>query len=377
MKTPSNVHLALVFKNFAYWVGYSSVGLNVAAITIAQELNRHGIATEVFGVRHNIDLFYKIRDAQGSDNPLTHVVIMAPWISPLDLAALAMYFPNIQFAVQSHCNVGALHGDVRGVGNLRNYMDLGFSYPNIHVAGNSSRFVEWARQAYDAPVFLLPNLYPLGQRLTHAHHLNPPINIGTFGAMRLEKNFITAVAAALAIQKYLDLAVHLHINVGGEVSTRRVLDTIQQMVEGVPGFTLVKHRWMPWDKFRELIRRMHILLQPSYTESFNMVTADGIANGVPSVVSTAITWAPEEWKADSDDALDIACRGVWLLEHLSLARWQGHHALMEQNAIGVRFWKEYLGLDYAESREVCDPECTPERTKTAWHQFRKWVKKLF
>ncbi len=31
---------------------------------------------------------------------------------------------------------------------------------------------------------------------------------------------------------------------------------------------------------------MHLLLQPSYTESFNMVTADGVAEGVASVVST-------------------------------------------------------------------------------------------
>jgi hypothetical protein len=32
---------------------------------------------------------------------------------------------------------------------------------------------------------------------------------------------------------------------------------------------------------------MHLLIQVSYTESFNMVTADGVLEGVPSVTSDA------------------------------------------------------------------------------------------
>ena len=60
---------------------------------------------------------------------------------------------------------------------------------------------------------------------------------------------------------------------------------------------LVENGWQSWPKFRQSVAHMHLLLQPSYTESFNMVTADGVAEGVPSVVSHAIDWAPEHWKA--------------------------------------------------------------------------------
>jgi glycosyltransferase involved in cell wall biosynthesis len=42
---------------------------------------------------------------------------------------------------------------------------------------------------------------------------------------------------------------------------------------------------------------MNVLINCSYTESFNMVTADGIAEGIPSVVSDAICWAPAYWRA--------------------------------------------------------------------------------
>jgi hypothetical protein len=342
MNRLANIRLALAFKDFAYWVGYSSVGLNVAAITTAEYLNHHGIKTEVFSVRHNIDLFHKIKAAQDSDKPLTHVVIMAPWITPRDLEALIKYFPCIEFAVQFHCNVGAIHGDYRGTGNLRNYIDLMFSYPNLHVASNSARFARWASAAYDADVVLLPNLYPLKKIELFNHPSLLPIKIGSFGAIRKEKNFITACAAALVIQKNLGAPVQFHISVGGESMAKDVLDAISQMTDGVPGFNVVKHRWMAWDKFHALVRQMDILLQPSYTESFNMVTADGVLAGVPSVVSTAIEWAPEDWKADSDDAVAIADCGLWMLENLPKAREQGVCALEVHDKFSLHKWKEYL-----------------------------------
>lgn len=364
MRNSSEVRVALVFKDFAYWVGYSSVGLNVTAITTAEELNRVGIPAQVIGVRHNVDLFHALCKIQNSDKPLTNVVIMAPWISPRDLESLLKFFPKLNFAVQAHTNVGALHGDFRGTGNLRNYMDLTFEYQNLRVAGNSPRFVKWAASTFDMPVWLLPNLYPIGEKITRKVCTTGLINIGAFGAIRSEKNFVTAVAAGLLMQKKLDCAVQFHINSGGDTSSKPVLDCIRQMTEGVPGFSVIVHPWMPWDKFRALVKRMDLLLQPSYTESFNMVTADGIVQGVPSVVSPAITWAPYDWKADSDDAYEIAETGLWLLEHHNHAREQGYRALEIHDAIGVRFWKEFLGL-------------THEVTKHWTERFIEAVKKLF
>jgi hypothetical protein len=86
---------------------------------------------------------------------------------------------------------------------------------------------------------------------------------------------------------------------------------------------------------------MNLLLQPSYTESFNMVTADGVAEGVPSVVSSAIDWAPADWKADVDDTLDIARVGRRLL-YDPLAVRDGRHALLEYVADGVLSYRRFL-----------------------------------
>jgi hypothetical protein len=88
---------------------------------------------------------------------------------------------------------------------------------------------------------------------------------------------------------------------------------------------------------------MHLLLQPSYTESFNMVTADGAAEGVASVVSEAIDWAPDDWKADVDDVLDISRVGRRLVCD-SAAADDGLRALQRQTAEGVHSYKNYFTL---------------------------------
>jgi hypothetical protein len=82
---------------------------------------------------------------------------------------------------------------------------------------------------------------------------------------------------------------------------------------------------------------MHLLLQPSYTETFNVVTADGVAEGVASVVSDAIEWAPENWKARRDDVDDIAKTGIRLLRDKSAPR-KGLRALQKYNQRVQRAW---------------------------------------
>ena len=124
---------------------------------------------------------------------------------------------------------------------------------------------------------------------------------------------------------------------GGEVVWR----AINEMFAGLHWARLVQAPWAPWPEFRQTVRHMHLLLQPSYTESFNMVTADGIAMGVPSVVSDAIDWAPESWKAEHDDALSVSDVGVRLL-HSRSAMWRGRRALVAHNREGLQVWRQFL-----------------------------------
>ena len=120
-----------------------------------------------------------------------------------------------------------------------------------------------------------------------------------------------------------------------------MVDAVRQMFNGLPHVKLVENGWQTWPQFRRTVRHMHLLLQPSYTESFNVVTADGVAEGVPSVVSDAIDWAPDNWKAPVDDAHAMACVGRKLLA----SRWaprQGLNALKAHNKRALAAWADFV-----------------------------------
>ncbi len=371
MNNLSDVRLALVFKDFAAWVRSSCVGLNVAGYTTAKVLRQHGIETVVFPVRHNVDIV-EAMDAYNESHtaPLTHVVISAPWLSVYDLINLIENFKNTQFVILSHSNVGFLQADPEGVMLLRQYHELAETHRNLKVGGNSEKFVKWMQEAYGHDSILLPNLYPLPDNPKDKRwDGKSPLKIGAFGAVRPYKNFMTAAGAAIVIHRFLNVPVELHMSTGGEGGTT---EAIEQMCANVHGVTLIKHEWQFWDKFIQLVSKMDLLLQVSYTESFNLITADGIAVGVPSVVSTAIEWAPQTWKADSDNVIDVARVGLRLLRGQN--RDDGFIALQEHNEWGLSFWIAFLSGNTI----ILHPEKREEKKRERWHEkLRRHVRDFF
>jgi glycosyltransferase involved in cell wall biosynthesis len=153
---------------------------------------------------------------------------------------------------------------------------------------------------------------------------------------------MSAAGAALEISQNLRVPLEFWVSSGrAEGGGDTVIGAVQEMLRDLPHVKLVLNNWQPWPKFRKVVAHMHLLLQPSYTESFNMVTADGVAEGVPSVVSNAIDWAPEHWKANVDDVLDIARVGRCLLRD-SRAAHDGLKTLEAYVADGVRSYKKYF-----------------------------------
>lgn len=328
--------VALIFKDFAAWCRSSCVGLHVAGFATAEVLRREGIDVSVFPVRHNVDLV----DALVKNGLFTHVVISAPWLSTFDLKAILEYFPTTKFVILSHSNVGFLQADPWGVELLREYLKLSKTHLNLQVGGNSPRFVDFMRIAYGERIRLLPNLYPVPHNVEEKHYSGGLLKIGAFGAIRPYKNFITAAAAALIIRRTLDVPVEFHMSSGAD--GERTVPAIQQMCRGIDGFELIQHDWSYWNNFIELVSAMDLLLQVSYTESFNMITADGVYVGVPSVVSPAIYWAPDSWKAEPDNAMDIAKTGMILLRHRPFHRNLGLKALRRHNDDSIGYWLDYL-----------------------------------
>jgi hypothetical protein len=169
-----------------------------------------------------------------------------------------------------------------------------------------------------------------------------PLKIGAFGAIRALKNIMSAAAAAMTIADKLKVDVMLSVSGGrAEGGGLTVLAAVEAMLAGLPAIQLNIVNWTTWPEFTTIVRNQDLLLNVSYTESFNMVTADGIAGGVPSVVSDAIDWAPPAWVASADDVLDIADTGILIL-HDHYAPAKGLAALRAHNATGLVAWKQFL-----------------------------------
>jgi hypothetical protein len=332
------VNVVLAYKNFAAFRNISHIGLGVAAINTAKVLRREGIDAAVWPVMSAADLRQKLMVKR-----VDHVIVAAPWIPTAELQSLATDFPETEFAVNCHSNVGFLQADRNGVKLVRETMELELGTANVHLAGNSRRFCRWVESGFGAPCAYLPNLYWLQE---HAARQQPwsggTLRIGVFGATRPLKNLMSAAGAALEIARHLRASLELWMSGGRtEGGGETVLGAVHEMLTGLPGVKLHLTGWQSWPSFRKTIAHMHLLLQPSYTESFNMVTADGVAEGVPSVVSDAIDWAPDDWKANVDDVLDIARVGRRLLHDWRAAE-EGRRALESYVRDGIHAYRRYL-----------------------------------
>jgi hypothetical protein len=63
------------------------------------------------------------------------------------------------------------------------------------------------------------------------------------------------------------------------------------------------------------------------------------------VVSSAIDWAPDDWKADVDDALEIS-RVARRLLHDPMAAADGRRALVEYVADGVQAYRKFFNYSF-------------------------------
>ena len=283
------MRVVLAYKNFAANRAVSHIGLGVTALNAAKSLRDFGVAAEVWAIVSAAELTARLRAAATDHSEVTHVVISAPWIQTPDLARLCAEFPETQFAVNCHSNLGFLQADPSAMRLVREGLELRRTTWNFRIAANCERLSRWIEAAYGLPCLCLPNIYHLeGARPKRRPYSGGVLRIGAFGATRALKNLLTAAGAALEIASGMRADLEFWISSGRNEGAGPVLDAVRQMMHGVHHAKVVENGWQTWPQFRQTVRHMHLLLQPSYTESFNVVTADGAAEGVPSVVSDAI-----------------------------------------------------------------------------------------
>ncbi len=318
----------------------SHSGLGVTAHHAELSLGAAGIPAEVWAVMEGYHLWRTLERRPD----VTHVVTFAPYLDTPFTERLVRHFPRIRFAMTCHSNVGFLQADRHAVKLVREGLELERRVPNFSVGGNSAKFCAWVEEAYGAECAFLPNLYYLenGGCPHRPLYRGGVLRMGIFGATRVQKNIMSAAAAALVIARQASAdQTEIWVSSDRVEGGQGVMASVMEMLSHIPRIRLVEAGWHGWREFRQLVARMHLMLQPSYTESFNMVTADGVAEGVPSVVSTAIDWVPKYWQACADTVLDIARVGRQLLRDPYAAA-DGYRALQSYNRAGLRAWRAFL-----------------------------------
>lgn len=328
------------FKKFCH--GLSHVGLGNNAMLTAKSLKGIGIDCRVEGVDTPDHIATVLRTAPQT----THAIVEAAFFGIDAASKLSQEFPEIEFVYRNHSQIAFLQVEPGAINWFRDFGKLQEMTLNVRLSGNNERFTNWWEASYNQRCLYLPNLYPLidrtNSKIVRHSPLRDTIRIGAFGSLRLLKNFTTCAAAAQLIARRLDRNLEFYMNVGRtENGGRVIVDAVKNMFKNLPWAKLVEIDWQDWTQFRHTIGHMDLTLQSSFTETFNIVTADSIAEGVPAVVSPAIEWVPRHWQAECDDAEAIAQVGTNLILDNRAAD-AGLQALKLYQRNALTTWKEYL-----------------------------------
>jgi hypothetical protein len=164
----------------------------------------------------------------------------------------------------------------------------------IEIAPNTTELTEQLTYCFPSGKFIfLPNIYK-AKPFTPEKHVKSDdfVDIGSFGAIRPMKNTYQQAMAAIEFAEKIGKTLRFHINgTRIEQSGDNVLRNIQALFEHSE-HELIEHRWYKHAEFLEVASKMDIGMQVSFSESFNIVTADFVTAKVPIVASDDISWMP-------------------------------------------------------------------------------------
>lgn len=327
----------LVYKtNTPRTIGYRH-GLGVSANMVADVLQAQGLDVRAVGLFDGYELEDYLRATPG----VSRVVLYAPWIDIRFLTGLAARWLDVEFTVTLHSNLAFLQSDAFATKIIRQGTELSKVAPNFTISSNNAVTAEYIRIAYAARCPYLPNLYVLPEIPYMFRGCPKHLRLGLFGATRQLKNMMTGVGAGILVSK-IHTPVHMFISGGRVEGGEGILRAVHQLVEGQPNFKLEIVEWLDWEAFTQFVGSMDLVVQPSFSESFNNVVADGAAQYIAAAVGPAITWVPERWKVGNpDNVVELSERVMDLVDH-PVEGLHGRAALERYVREGVGHWERWI-----------------------------------
>jgi len=323
--------------------GYTNItyGLWNSASFVANFLNiLNNIDAQVFLVED-----YNCIDKVLVDNNPDLVILEALWVIPSKLDELMglLRHKNRKWIVRTHSEWPFFANEGIAVNWLMEYGKLQSKYPNkLYIAPNTNTMTRDIKQLFGIKSLYLPNIYYPSTLSEHRKNINVEdgiIHIGCFGSIRPLKNQLIQAMAAIEIADSLHYKLAFHINASRtEQDGGPVLKNIRMLFNNDPKHSLVEHGWEEHEKFIEIVKQMHLGLQVSFTETFNIVAADFVWNFIPLVGSPTIFWLPNIYKAEPTSLKNIVEVGQYCWKHRRSSVMISKAFLTRQNNKAMEIW---------------------------------------
>ena len=264
-------------------------------------------------------------------------IIEALWVVPEKFDILKRLHPKVRWMVRLHSDVAFIANEGIAMGWIHGYFARG-----VAVSINSISALH-NLAGLGGTMDYLPNFYPMD--FTRKQFLGgDPLHIGCFGAIRPLKNQLAQAIAAIRFAEKRKRSLIFHINVGRiEMAGGPVFHNLRDLFANTPNAKLELHEWTGHDDFLKLCLAMDIGMQVSFTETFDIIAADFIAQGVPLVGSDEIPWSSNLFNAQetSVDSMVYALDRTWKLPQINVKLNQ--RGLATYSLATERAWEAFLG----------------------------------
>jgi hypothetical protein len=286
----------------------------------------------------------------------THVIIEALWVVPQKFTILQKLHPNVKWIIRLHSEMPFMAGEGMAMDWLGDYSE----FKNIIIGVNAPRMKRevavylqtknnWTDKQTAEKVIYLPNFYPQEYKRKKLNKDKNTIDVACFGAVRPLKNHLLQAFAAIDFANQIGKKLRFHVNAGriemqGGPVQHNLKGLFQQLSDA--GHEIVNHQWRPREQFLELCAEMDIGLQVSFSETFNIVSADLLSQGVPMVVTAdEVPWAVEHFCASPVNSEDITAKLKLAYNWPKLNVIANQWSLTRYTNKTVKIWTKYFSKE--------------------------------
>lgn len=309
-----------------------SKGLFNSASFVVRALRDAGVSANLVEVTDGNDI-----DREVTRYKPDICILEALWAAPEKVQEVQRLHPRTTFVVRLHSKTPFLATEGVAIDYLRRY--------SCQVAVNSVEADIELDPFTKKPLVVLPNIYDPGVKPSQKILSKPYQNvwIGCLGATRPLKNQLQQAIAAIDYAEATKRRLYFHINSGRvEQGGEQPLKNVRALFQGTRHL-LIEH---PWEgnhmDFMSIVKGLDISMQVSFTESFNIVTADAVWQGVPVIVSPEVDWVPRKFQADPTSIGSIV-NGLYKAERAGLRGTRKNlKSLLAWNNYALKAWKGFL-----------------------------------